>query len=421
MIHSAKSIIRDGTDAIDVYHQQISVGFDYPVLFTNDVFNEKNPLLIDVMNRRNEHRLPDIDKQGSRHRLVVYIDAGLAEAQPQLAGKIEQYFQRWSDRAELLASPFLIPPGRKSKASWKVLYEIIETLAHLRIDRHGFVVIIGGGSVLDIVGFAASIVHRGLRVIRMPSTTLSQDDAGVGVKNGMDVFSQKNFVGTFAPPFAVINDFDLLETLPQEHWIGGVAEAFKVAIIKDADFFRFLCDNADALRNRSCAIMEQVIRRCAVLHLEHIRTSGDPFEFGSARPLDFGHWSAHRIEVLSDYTIPHGQAVAIGIALDSIYAAKKGLLSEAELEDILMGISATGLPTYSEYLLQRDHEGKLEIFKGLDHFREHLGGELTITLPMGLGNRCEVHEIDTDLVIQSIYQLKRWSESANAIYHESKR
>jgi len=389
---------RRGFSDLDIYHQRISVAFEYPVCFTRHVFAAGNPLLASVVDRLGEHR---------RHRVVAFVDAGLADAQPEVIEKIKEYFHRRRDELELAGPPQVVPGGHAAKTDWHAVREVMWTLGNLHLDRQSFVLAVGGGSMLDMIGFASSIVHRGFRLIRMPSTTLAQDDAGIGVKNGMDEHGQKNFVGTFAPPFAVINDFELLRTLPFEHWIGGVAEAFKVAIIKDADLFEFLCQAGPALRRRDEAAMAQTIHRCALLHLEHTRSSGDPFEFGSARPLDFGHWAAHRIEILSEYAVAHGQAVAVGIALDSHYAAARGLLSAEELERILAGLTAAGLPIYHDCLGQRDGDGRLEVLEGLDQFREHLGGRLTITLPDGLGNRREVHHMDAELIQRAIHRLRQ--------------
>ena len=264
--------------------------------------------------------------------------------------------------------------------------------------------------MLDSVGFAASLVHRGVRMVRMPTTVLAQNDAGVGVKTGMDEHGQKNFIGTFAPPFAVINDFSMLDTLADRDWIGGIAEAFKVAIIKDAEFFEFLRDRAAALRNRDQQAMETLIRRCAIIHLDHIASAGDPFETGSARPLDFGHWSAHKIETMSDYWVGHGQAVAVGIAVDSYYAMRQGLITPNQLERILDGMTACGLPIYLDYLSRRTG-GELDILAGLDEFREHLGGRLNVTLPESLGDKREVHHLDRTIIAEAIEYLRTRSQA----------
>ncbi|NLF32444.1 MAG: 3-dehydroquinate synthase, partial [Planctomycetes bacterium] len=209
-----------------------------------------------------------------RHRCAVYLDAGLAAAQPDLVRRITEYFHARPDRVELVCPPVIVPGGEAVKTGWQTVRDVIWTLGNLHLDRQSFVLVVGGGAVLDMVGFATSIVHRGLRLVRMPSTTLAQADAGIGVKNGMNEHGMKNFVGTFAPPFAVINDLDLLVSLPFPHWIAGVAEAFKVALIKDAQLLDLLCTTAGALRSRNLHAMAEIVRRTAVLHAEHIARSG---------------------------------------------------------------------------------------------------------------------------------------------------
>lgn len=388
-----------------MFMQHISVPFEYPVCFTRRIFDAGNPLLADVIDRLKEDR---------RHRAVVYIDAALAAANPQLSEDIKEYFHArgHEKKLELAAPPVVVPGGEQAKNDWAPVREILWTIGNLHLDRKSFVIAVGGGSMLDMVGFAASIVHRGLRIIRVPSTTLAQDDAGLGVKTGMNEHGAKNFVGTMAPPFAVLNDFSLLSTLELKDWLGGVAEAFKVAIIKDSEFFDFLCENAAAFRDRQAEPMEQLIRRCAMLHLRHIRDGGDPFEFGSARPLDFGHWAAHKLEVMSDYSIGHGQAVAVGIAVDSYYAMKQGLISPADFDRIITGLLESGLPVWCEQLSMRGGDGELAVLDGLVQFREHLGGSLCVTLPDGIGNKIEVHHVDTDIVEQAVGYLKSKANAA---------
>jgi 3-dehydroquinate synthase len=260
--------------------------------------------------------------------------------------------------------------------------------------------------MLDAVGLGAALVHRGVRVVRFPTTVLAQNDAGIGVKNGVNACGQKNFFGCFQPPFAVVNDLDFLDTLADRDWRSGIAEAIKVAAIKDVEFFRFLETNAAKIAARDAAAMETLVRRCARLHVEHTATSGDPFEFGSARPLDFGHWSAHWIEMASGGTVSHGEAVAFGIAIDSLYADRRGWLRPGEGDRILACLRASGFALWHELLGRRDASGRLAVLDGLDRFREHLGGELAVTLPSPLGSRREVHELDAALVGECVERLR---------------
>ncbi|HLT37238.1 MAG TPA: 3-dehydroquinate synthase, partial [Enhygromyxa sp.] len=274
------------------------------------------------------------------------------------------------------------------------------------LDRHSCVLIVGGGAVLDAVGYAASICHRGLRVVRMPTTVLAQDDAGIGVKNGINGFGAKNALGCFAPPFAVVNDLDWLSSLPLRDRLAGLAEAVKVALIRDPVFFAALERDAAALAQGQLASLEPAIRRCAELHLQHICRTGDPFETGSARPLDFGHWAAHKLELLTDHALRHGEAVALGLALDSCYSMAIGRLAEAELQRITALLDALGLPRWTPTLLD-SIDGPAPLLAGLDEFREHLGGELTITLLDAIGRGVEVQTIDRATMAACVDALTR--------------
>jgi len=385
------------TDAVptpgEVYVQRFSVPFEYPVQFTRRLFDPSNPALAEV--------LGPLPADGRPHRMLAFLDAGVAAAHPKLRERIAAYARAHAARLALVADAQIVPGGEAAKNDLQPAHDIIQATGEHRMCRHSYLMAIGGGAVLDLVGFATSLVHRGLRFVRVPTTVLAQNDAGIGIKNAMNFGGVKNFIGTFAPPFAVLNDATLLTTLADDDWRGGIAEALKVAIIKDAAFFDSLCAGATALRDRDLTQMETLIRRCAILHLDHIRTSGDPFEAGAARPLDFGHWAAHKVETLSDYRIGHGQGVAIGIALDSHIAAQRGLISDDELGRILTGLESSGLPTGCDLLSERTGD-RLAILEGLDAFREHLGGQLTVTLPSGIGHSCEVHYIDPDEVQRGV-------------------
>lgn len=396
-------MMRSPFDVAETINQTFQVQFEYPVHFVRNTFAQENATLCDVVDRLRE---------GRRHRVAVYLDQGLAEAQPELSARIEAYFHAHREQVELAGGVQLLPGGREVKRGNAHLSQVLTALGNLHMDRQSVVLGIGGGSMLDALGLAVSLLHRGVRFLRMPSTVLAQNDAGIGIKNGVDEHGQKNFLGTFAPPFAVINDVALLASLPEEHWRGGIAEAFKVALIKDAAFFEFLCEHAELLCRRDEATMIALIQRCAAIHLHHIATSGDPFERGSARPLDFGHWAAHRLEILSGGTIPHGQAVAIGIALDCVYTTRKGLLTEALRERILAALERCGLPTYDAALSWQRSDGEYEILQGLRDFQEHLGGRLTITLPDGIGHAREVHHMNAEWIEEGIVYLQRRAEGA---------
>jgi 3-dehydroquinate synthase len=378
--------------------QQIHVTWDFPVIFTHALFAPENRVLADTLDRLHEQR---------RHRAMIFIDGQVAEANPRLVDAVGGYFEAYAAQIELATAPRLVAGGEAAKNDFKIVEQFISLLLEHRMDRQSFVIIVGGGAVLDAVGLAASLVHRGLRQVRVPTTVLGQDDAGVGVKNGVNFRGGKNAVGTFAPPFAVINDFDFLLTLPDRDWLSGVAEAFKVSIIRDPAFFSWLCEKAAHFPARDFAAMQHLVERCAEMHLDHIATTGDPFEYGRARPLDFGHWSAHKLELISDFRISHGEAVAVGVLLDSIYAQMQGWINVDELAKIRGGLQRTGFRLWFEELDRRDAAGERVVFAGLRDFREHLGGELTVTFPLSIGSRHEVHEIDLAKMERALQELKR--------------
>lgn len=382
------------------YDQDVAVAFHYPVIFTRDLFAPDNPVLGEELARGGE---------GRPCRTAVYVDAGVAAATPGLDERIRAYFAARGATMELTVPPRVVPGGEPVKSDMGLMRDLMHEMTRSGLCRHSYVVAIGGGAVLDAVGFATALVHRGLRLVRVPTTVLAQNDAGVGVKNGLNTDGGKNTVGTFAPPFSVLNDFSFLRTLPDDDWIAGAAEAFKVAIIKDARFFDFLCARASALRCRDAEAMESLVIRCAELHLDHIRTNGDPFELGAARPLDFGHWAAHQLEAMSGYRVRHGFAVAAGIALDSCYARRRGWIAAAEFEAITKGLHACGFPLWYPEFARRGPDGTRELLDGLRRFREHLGGDLCVTFPRGIGDRMEVHEVDAALVEQCVDEVKTLS------------
>jgi 3-dehydroquinate synthase len=374
--------------------QAFSVPFTYEVTFTRDALDPANDALVDVLTRREPAR---------RHRVLPVVDAGLAAAFPELSGWLTTYFTRHAERLELVAPPTLVVGGEASKNDPEVIARLHALFHQHHMDRHSYVLVLGGGAVQDAVGFASATAHRGIRTVRVPTTVLSQNDSGVGVKNGVNRFGSKNFIGTFSPPYAVVNDARFLERLPARDRRAGLAEAIKVALIRDRAFFERIEALAPALAAMDLDATEEVVRRCAALHLRHIATGGDPFELGSARPLDFGHWAAHKLESMTAHELRHGEAVAMGIVLDSRYATLAGLLPEAECARIHRLMGVLGLPRWHDALAIRGAGGALAVLDGLDEFREHLGGELTVTLlARAVGQAVEVHEMDAARVEQAI-------------------
>ncbi len=382
----------------DVHLQQFSVAYDYPVWFTRDLFDPGNPILLDAVGRLEPLR---------RHRAVLFLDEGVATQLPDLARRIERYAQSHAQQLELAGPVQLVSGGEAVKNDYDIILTLLRRLQGLGLDRQSFVIGIGGGAVLDMAGFTAAICHRGVRHIRVPTTVLAQNDSGVGVKNGVNAFGQKNYLGTFAPPFAVINDSAFIDVLPGRDKRAGMAEAVKVALIRDRGFFEWLEAEAEALARFDVRALDVLIRRCALLHMRQIAHGGDPFERGSARPLDYGHWSAHKLETLSGHELRHGEAVAIGIALDTRYSVLCGILASGQDERVWRLLRSLGFRLWDGALEKRVPDGSRAVLGGLREFREHLGGELTITLLEDIGAGVEVHAMDEDLVLKSIAWLRQ--------------
>ncbi len=374
----------------------IPITYQHRIAFTHSAFDPKNQTLRDLV--------ADAREFDGISKVLVLIDSGLTEGNPHLIGQISQYFAKHSDTLNLVSDPMVVTGGEGCKNDWSLIDKIWQAIEYHKICRHSYVIAIGGGAFLDLAGFGAATAHRGIRFMRMPTTTLSQGDGGVGVKNGVNYFGKKNWVGTFSVPFAVVNDLDFLRSLPERACRDGIIEAIKVALIRDRAFYEYLEEHAAELKRLETKPLEVAIRRSAENHVDHIATSGDPFEYGSARPLDFGHWVAHKLEQISNFAVSHGEAVAIGMAIDLIYSAEVGMLDQETADRILNLIEGVGFHLWSDFLAE-SRDGTPVILAGLEEFREHLGGQLTITLVPEIGRKVEVHEMDEAMVLASIREL----------------
>jgi 3-dehydroquinate synthase len=251
--------------------------------------------------------------------------------------------------------------------------------------------------MLDAVGLAAATAHRGVSLLRLPSTTLSQADAGVGVKNGINALGAKNLIGTFAPPLAVVNDTMLLTTLAERDWRAGLSEAVKVGLLKQPTLLGDIEQSCQALCDRDLDAMERIVTATANLHVAHIVQGGDPFETCRARPLDFGHWSAHQLELMTGFRLSHGDAVAIGLMIDLQYAQLVRGDVSGPVTRVANCLESLGFPLHCDALGDEDR-----LLQGIERFREHLGGRLAITLVVEPGNPYEVDAIDDAAMRQAI-------------------
>ncbi len=365
--------------------------FTHRLHFTEDVLGREQDVFANVLE-------PSGDRPA---RVQFWLDEHVATAMPDLPDRLIGFVRSNPDRVELAGEVQTVPGGEAVKNDLQILERILKSFHDQGLDRRSYVVVIGGGAVLDAVGFAAAVAHRGLRLVRFPTTTLGQADSGVGVKNAVNLFGKKNWLGSFAVPWAVINDAGLLDSLPDRDYRCGFSEAVKVSLLKDRNLFERICRDAKAIRDRNPSAALPVIRASAELHRDHITLGGDPFETREARPLDFGHWSAHRIEALTDFRVRHGEAVAIGVALDTIYSQMSQGLPAEDAEAVIRCLLELGFPLHDPIL-----DDPTPILDGLEEFRQHLGGRLTITLLRGVGQPVDVHEMDASLVREALAHLR---------------
>lgn len=375
----------------------IPVTFKHRIIFTRDAFSKSNAALGEVL------------AEGGGRRVLVFLEEAVSSSWPGLIDEIQCYFGA-GDLDFRGVKTF--EGGEDCKADESLVRMVWKAIDQGHIDRHSYVLAIGGGAFLDAVGFATATAHRGVRLVRFPTTTLSQDDSGVGVKSAVNAFGKKNWVGSFSVPFAVINDFRLLESQDPETSLAGLIEAVKVALVKDGSFFEWIEAHTAALAKGQREQVEECVKRSALLHARHIAMGGDAFETGSSRPLDFGHWAAHKMEALTNYQLSHAEAVAVGLALDTVYSRRKGFLDTESASRILGVLAGLGLKTYHPALDWTDSMGARRVLGGLDEFREHLGGELTVLLLEGIGKGIDVHEFDLGLLNDSIEELRgMWDDA----------
>ena len=376
------------------YDFQIPITFKHRIVFTRDAFSPENAHLSEILG------------EGRGRRAVAFLEDSVSAAWPELVDRIQTYFLNIDLE---FRGTFIFPGGEASKADDSLVREIWTALDAAHIDRHSYVLVIGGGAFLDAVGYAAATAHRGVRLVRFPTTTLSQDDSGVGVKCAINAHNKKNWIGAFSVPFAVINDFNFLHTQDEQTCRAGLIEAVKVALVKDREFFEWIEENLAALAALEPEVLEICVEKSALLHAQHIATGGDPFETGSSRPLDFGHWAAHKLEAMTHYQLPHARAVAIGLALDTLYSARSGLLKFSVALRILDVLDSLQLSLYHPALDWLDESGRRRVLNGLDEFQEHLGGELTVLLLEDVGLGVDIHQLDETLVGDCIAELRtRW-------------
>ena len=381
-----------------------SVPYRHRVWFCDNVFESSRDILSSCFVDLDNESATRGNGPGGQDpsKVQIWVDSAVSASNPDFIDSLRDWIDAESG-LELTRPVEIVFGGEDCKNDSSVVQNLLAAINQDQLDRRSYIVVVGGGAVLDVVGFAAAVAHRGIRLIRFPSTTLAQADSGVGVKNAVNEFGKKNWKGAFAVPWAVVNDYCLLESLPKSTFVSGFSEAVKVALLKSRSSFDFLCDNAEQIRGGEKQVASQAIRESAEHHLRHIVDGGDPFEVMEARPLDFGHWSAHKIEAISGYSVPHGDAVSIGLAVDVLYSVSQLGLDQKSALRVIDCLRRLGLPVWSSILdQQRD-----QLLLGLEEFRQHLGGRLTVTMLADIGKPVNVYSIDYQAVANVIEELRK--------------
>lgn len=326
---------------------------------------------------------PDLKERNIAKRFVIISDNYVAELYGEaLLGSLKM--------AGLDVDLLTYPRGESSKHLATVA-DLSSKLANLGVDRKDGLVALGGGVTGDITGFLAATYMRGISFVQAPTTLLAQVDSSVGGKTGVDIPEGKNLVGAFYQPKAVYIDSLVLNSLPEEELLNGLAEVIKYGVIYDADFFRFLAENRQGVLARSLPVLEEVIGRCCAIKAAVVEK--DEKESNLRRILNFGHTIGHAVEAASNFDLAHGLAVAIGMVAASRLARAKKLLSEEGIVAIETLIRQYGLPTEVPGNLDRT---KIKFYLTTD--KKAVSGRPFFVLPTEIGKVIITDDVDEDLV-----------------------
>lgn len=383
---------------MDVIALTVPRAYRYTVHFTTGIFSAGNPLLCEVI----------AGAGPGPSRLLVVVDRGVQRGHPDLVPAVEAYCHAHRDALDPVCPPLVIEGGEQAKNTMEYVTALQEIIADAGLGRDSYVLVAGGGALLDAVGYAAACAHGGVRVLRVPTTVQAQAEAGLALTSALNGSGRKDYLRVAAPPFAVVVDSAFLASLSDRDWRSGLAEAVKVALVRDQAFFETLEAEAPRLATRDGQVMQDVVRRCAELHLAHLL---DGPGAGSAEPdrlLDFGHWAAHKLEQLSDWRLRHGEAVAAGLALDVTYAFLGGRVAGEDWTRVMTTLAGLGFPLWVPELDSRldEPEHPLSLLAGLEEFRQRHGGRLTIPVLQGLGEAGEGGP-DLDMMRESVALLRR--------------
>ena len=297
-----------------------------------------------------------------------------------------QYSNFLDQISDLKVTPhlLLIPPGEASK-SWHNLKKILDWLTELNFDRTDYVIAFGGGVVGDLVSLATSLFRRGINLIQVPTTLLSQVDSSVGGKTAINSGPAKNSIGSFYHPKVVFCDTSFLSSLSDRAFLSGYAEVLKMALVFDKDFYKFLIENQKLMSMRDETVLLHIIDKSLELKSKVVEI--DEKELGERALLNFGHTFGHALESYFDYSekLLHGEAVSLGMVLAARFSMEESYFSENKLDDIIDHLNAMNLPT----LITQIHNDKIDLVKILKFMQQDkkvVGNNINLILLKDIGN-----------------------------------
>lgn len=293
-------------------------------------------------------------------------------------------------KKNIFAELIHFPAGEASK-NLQLFSSLSSTIAQRGYDRKDGIIALGGGVTGDLAGFIASSYMRGIAFVQIPTSLLAQVDSSVGGKTGVDIPEGKNLVGAFYQPKAVYIDTEVLKTLPKSEFIGGMAEVIKYGVIKDANFFQYLHDVRDDVLSLNLDVVEKIIYNCCSIKADVV--AKDEQETDIRRILNYGHTIGHAVESVSDFSIIHGNCVAIGMVAAARISVLKGLLSEADATKIISAITDYGLPTEIPAGFDRE-----KIKKYLLTDKKMEAGKIFYILPKSIGQVAITADVAESLV-----------------------
>ena len=297
-------------------------------------------------------------------------------------------------QAGMMGELLVFPHGEASKRLGTI-GQLASNLAERGFDRGDGLIALGGGVTGDITGFLASVYMRSIPFVQIPTSLLAQVDSSVGGKTGVDIPQGKNLIGTFYQPRAVFIDAEVLQTLPREEFLGGMAEVIKYGASIDADFFSWLEQNREAILALDSTVIVPMIRKCCEMKATVVEQ--DEREGGLRRILNFGHTIGHAVEAASGYQLIHGYAVAIGMRAVAELAVRSGVTDAAVAEKIKNLLSAYTLPTEIPAGFDR-----VTLRNYLRSDKKTIGGRVFFVLPEQIGKvhiTDQVEEADIDAVL----------------------